>query len=149
MIDSFKGKYRFLSNFYPAPVEIDGKVYATNEHFFQAMKAVDDEAHEWVRTAPTAGAAKLRGRSIAIRPDWEAVKLDVMWAGLWQKFAGHEDLGRLLLETGDQELVEGNTWGDRFFGVCGGVGENHLGKMLMEIRSHLRDISFQAVFAGD
>ena len=46
-----------------------------------------------------------------------------------QKFLQHPHLIEMLLQTGDEELVEGNKWGDRFWGVCKGKGENHLGKI--------------------
>lgn len=82
--------------------------------------------------------AKRLGGRIPIRHDWEQVKLDVMEAILRDKFTRHHDLQAWLLDTGNRELVEGNTWGDRFWGVCGGVGENHLGRLLMKIRAELR-----------
>jgi predicted NAD-dependent protein-ADP-ribosyltransferase YbiA (DUF1768 family) len=40
----------------------------------------------------------------------------------------------MLIDTGNEELCEFNTWGDTFYGVCNGVGKNILGKLLMEIR---------------
>ena len=57
-----------------------------------------------------------------------------MYSLVWEKFSTHEHLRNLLLETGDQELIEGNTWGDTYWGTCNGVGENHFGKFLMNIR---------------
>jgi hypothetical protein len=47
-------------------------------------------------------------------------------------------LKQLLLATGDKELIEGNTWGDTFWGVCNGIGQNHLGKILMAKRTELK-----------
>lgn len=82
--------------------------------------------------------AKRLGGRIPIRHDWEQVKLDVMETILRDKFTRHADLQAWLLDTGDRELVEGNTWNDRFWGVCGGIGENHLGRLLMKIRAELR-----------
>lgn len=66
------------------------------------------------------------------------MKLDVMEACVRDKFTRNADLRRRLLETGDAELVEGNTWGDRFWGVCDGEGENHLGRVLIKVRGELR-----------
>jgi N-glycosidase YbiA len=79
----------------------------------------------------------MRGKRVALRSDWEVVKVGIMEQCLRSKFAGSE-LRSLLLSTGDAELVEGNTWNDRFWGVCRGKGQNHLGKLLMRIRSELR-----------
>ncbi len=73
-----------------------------------------------------------------LRAEWESMKLDVMEACVRDKFTRNADLRRRLLETGDAELVEGNTWGDRFWGVCDGEGENHLGRVLIKVRGELR-----------
>lgn len=137
MIDSFRGPYRFLSNFYPATIELHDIEYPTVEHAYQAAKGIDGKAREYVRQAPTPGEAKRRGRDILKRGDWDEIKLGVMENLLRQKFAS-EPLRSMLLATGNQELVEGNNWGDRFWGRCGGEGENHLGELLMKIRSDLR-----------
>jgi hypothetical protein len=96
---------------------------------------LDPAERDHIRRAGKPGEAKRRGRRATIRPDWEEVKLDVMEDLLRQKFVG---LARALVMTGDEELVEGNTWGDRFWGVCQGAGENHLGRLLMKIRSELK-----------
>ena len=56
---------------------------------------------------------------------------------LRQKFTD-SDLKEKLLATGDAELIEGNHWGDVIWGVCNGIGENNLGKLLMNIRNDLK-----------
>ena len=88
--------------------------------------------------AETPGLAKKLGRKATIRPDWEKIKLPIMEYLLRQKF-GDKTLKALLIGTGDAELVEGNMWGDTYWGVCKGKGENHLGKLLMKIREELND----------
>lgn len=136
-IDSFHGEYRWLSNFYPAPVELDREVYPTLEHAFQAAKTRDREERREIRSATSPGQAKRRGQKVQLRPDWESVKVEVMRGLLRKKFAVPE-LARLLLATGDRKLIEGNTWNDCFWGVCGGVGKNWLGRLLMDLRAELR-----------
>ena len=138
MIDKFQGKTRWLSNFEECNITIDGKLYQTTEHAFQAMKTLDHEEHEKVRLASTPGKAKRLGRKVTLRPDWEKIKDDVMYRVNKVKFESNPELKEKLLATGDQELVEGNTWGDRYWGVCGGRGRNQLGKILMKIRDELR-----------
>ena len=137
MIDSFRGEYRFLSNFYPAAVELYGETYPTVEHAYQAAKTNDPAARERIRWAQRPGDAKRLGQSVQIRSDWESVKVDVMRGLLVKKFSDRR-LADMLLKTGDEELVEGNYWGDRFWGVCGGDGDNWLGRLLMEVRRELR-----------
>ena len=138
MINSFRGKYYFLSNFYPSEILINGKKYPTVEHAFQAMKATNSKDMLWIASASTPKEAKKRGRSVAYRKDWEEVKLAIMEKLVYLKFIGNQNLLDLLVETGDEELIEGNWWGDTFWGVCNEVGENHLGKILMKIRDHLK-----------
>jgi hypothetical protein len=92
-----------------------------------------------VREAKTPGKAKRFGKMLTIRPDWKNIRLSVMLNLVRQKFSDPE-LGRKVLETGDALLVEGNDWGDRFWGVDlkSFEGENHLGKILMKVREELR-----------
>ena len=134
-ICAFNGSYRFLSNFWPAVVMLDGTDYPSVENAYVAAKTRDLAAREFIRNC-TPGAAKKFGRTIKLRDDWDDVKLAIMADLVWLKFQ-HADLRELLLDTGSQELIEGNTWGDTFWGVCNGVGENHLGKILMNVRQRL------------
>ena len=135
-IDKFKDEYRFLSNFYPCPFIKEGILYKTAEHYYQANKAAHYEDIMLIVKAPTPGDAKRLGRSIETKSDWDNIKLDVMKKALEMKFIDTE-LSYRLLKTGDAILEEGNNWGDTFWGVCNGVGENHLGKLLMELREVL------------
>lgn len=135
MIDRFDGtKYRFLSNFFMAPVAYEGILYPSTEHAFQAAKSLDPKVRQRIANLPTPGQAKRAGRQVSIRPDWEQVKYDVMSEIVLEKFLTHSDLRQKLIDTGDEELVEGNTWGDQYWGVCNGVGLNNLGKILMQVR---------------
>lgn len=136
-IDSFSGRYRFLSNFFPCEIFYCGKSYPTVEHAFQAAKTLDESAREHIRLQSTPGRAKQLGRMCVLRTDWESVKKDVMLNLLRFKF-GRPDLRALLKSTGDFYLVEGNNWGDYFWGVCNGSGENWLGKLLMQVRDEIR-----------
>lgn len=131
-ITSFSGEYAFLSNFWK---EWDGK---TVEHFFQACKTDDDEEQYFIIGAATPGEAKRLGRKATLRPDWEEIKDNDMYVLVKDKF-GNPELKAKLLATGDAELVEGNTWGDTYWGVCRGVGQNKLGQILMRVREELRD----------
>ena len=139
MIQRFRGKYAFLSNFYPAVIQWGPHSYPTVEHAYQARKTLSKAERELIRQASTPGAAKRLGRRVTLRSDWDSIKILVMKTFLAVKFADAE-LARMLLETGDELLVEGNTWGDRFWGVDEqGVGENNLGRLLMELRQKLRE----------
>lgn len=132
VIDSFTGEFRFLSNFWPAVVYLDDACYPTVENAYQAAKTRNLELRKPFQTCSPV-VAKQRGRKLLFRSDWEQVKLRTMKDLLFQKFS-HPDLAELLSRTGCQELIEGNHWNDTFWGVCNGVGENHLGKLLMEVR---------------
>lgn len=134
-IREFRGEHSFLSNFRFG-------VLLSAEHIFQAMKGRDWEDQLYVLAAPTPGEAKLRGRSIEKRSDWEEIKEDVMWCVLQIKFAPGSGLAQRLLATGDAELTEGNWWGDDFWGFDFKTdsGANILGKLLMAWRDELKEI---------
>lgn len=135
MINSFTGKYRFLSNFYGAPVEINDWLFMTSEHAYQAAKSLDPIVWRSVqKDCLTPGQAKRYGSKINLRPDWNQVKLGIMTEIVEVKFEQNPHLMMQLIDTEDQELIEGNVWGDTYWGVCNGKGENHLGKILMQIR---------------
>jgi ribA/ribD-fused uncharacterized protein len=135
-IDSFSGQYRFLSNFWPSPVMLDGEIYPTVEHAFQAAKTRDPGMRNVIRMASSPGLAKRLGRSVRLRDDWETIKVPIMSDLVWLKFQDRI-LRQALIGTNPAQLIEGNSWNDTFWGVCNGVGQNHLGRILMNIREHL------------
>jgi ribA/ribD-fused uncharacterized protein len=129
--------YGWLSNFYASPFEVEGKTYATVEHYFQAAKASNDFDHERIRNAEDPHTAKRLGRKVIIRKDWEEIKEDVMLFALSQKFMQHPKLAEWLLETGDAVLHE-NSPTDPDWGWLKGAGKDLLGKLLMQVRATLR-----------
>jgi ribA/ribD-fused uncharacterized protein len=140
----FDGEYAFLSNFHPSPVVIRSDRQslkriecATVEHGFQACKTHDPVQRRRIATAPTPGEAKRRGRRVSLRSDWDEIRDSVMRALLAQKFRTDSALGQRLLATDGAEIIEGNTWGDRYWGTTDGTGENRLGKLLMVRRAEL------------
>lgn len=159
MIDSFKGRWSFLSNFYPCEITYKGIKYPSNEHYYVAMKVkndqiikgvyyTSDDVRIMISKISTAGQVKRFGRNLKLRSDWDLVKLDVMEFGLREKFK-NEDLKKMLLSTGKEELIEGNYWHDNFFGSCtcpkcGNKGENNLGKLLMKIRNEMLNINIES-----
>ena len=135
-IDRFEGPCFFLSNFHASSVVWEGDIYPTVEHAFQAAKTQDPVERRRVRLASTPAEAKRLGRRVCLRADWESAKLGVMEALLRQKFFDPE-LAEALRATAPHDLVEGNTWNDRFWGVCRDKGQNHLGRLLMKVRAEL------------
>lgn len=136
MIELFRGQYFFLSNFFEVPVIYDDIIYGSAEAAYQAQKTLDISEREAIaKLSPLK--AKKKGEHIALRPDWEDVKLNIMYKICKAKFTQNEELRQLLISTRGEELIEGNDWGDTFWGVSGGSGENHLGKILMRIRDDL------------
>lgn len=138
-INSFSGPHHFLSNFYGADVWLDGMCYPSTEHAYQASKTFDIRWRRTIQLAATPNDAKRLGRKAPLREEWEEVKLTIMYRLVRQKFRQHHTLSEWLLQTGDTELIEGNWWGDTYWGVCRGVGENNLGKTLMRVRSELQE----------
>ena len=136
-IRGFRGRFRWLSNFWTSEVTLDGMNFSSVEHAYQAAKTLDHDHRRTIAGLAKPGQAKRFARKLRLRDDWNAVKLAVMENLLRQKFV-HAHLRQKLLDTGDAYLEEKNSWHDHFWGVCNGVGENHLGKLLMKIRGELR-----------
>jgi ribA/ribD-fused uncharacterized protein len=140
-IDRFEGEWAFLSNYWPCAVVVDGVSFPSVEHAYQAMKSLDPGARAQIRQAADPDAAKKLGRQTRVRPDWDDIKVAVMTRLVRTKFRDDSELADRLRSTGERDLVEGNHWGDRFWGVCEGAGENHLGRILMRVRDELRSES--------
>lgn len=138
MITAFNGQYRFLSNFYPSEVTLDGNTYRTVEHAYQASKTLNPKQREKIANAPTPGKAKYLGRSVQMRNDFNNLKIKIMSDLIAQKFRPGTQLAEKLKATGNTKLVEYNHWGDTFWGICHGQGENHLGKILTQTRTELQ-----------
>lgn len=137
MIDKFDGEFSFLSNFFECPVTFDSLTFRNSEAAYQAQKTLDVKDRMEFTTL-TGGKAKRKGQKIQLRLDWDKVKFDIMYKICSAKFNQNPELAQRLLETGEEELVEGNTWNDRTWGICNGQGMNMLGKILMRIRSELQ-----------
>ena len=137
MIEDFRYRYRFLSNFAYAEVTLDGVQYATVEHAYQAAKCSDPVYRQRIQDAKTPGDAKRIGNTAYLRKDWQKVKIAIMYDLVRQKFK-QPTLQKALLDTESEELIEDNPWGDTFWGVCKGAGENHLGKILMAVREEIK-----------
>ena len=137
-INSFKGEYYYLSNFYhPCLTWHDDLLYLNSEAAYQAAKTLDKTTRAKFQGLTPWNAKKL-GRQIKMREDWDQVKLQIMWEVIWSKFMFHPYLKFRLAQTGEEELTELNNWGDSYWGVCDGQGENHLGRLLMELRKILQ-----------
>lgn len=137
-IGPFVGEYRWLSNFakLDEPIIVKGYPFWTTENFYQAMKCAKEDDFSFFSTY-TPAEAKKQGRIVEIDEDWEYNKIDVMTIAQIEKFK-QPRFRALLMNTGDAEIVEFNNWGDNFWGMTApGVGQNHLGKIIMEVRRSL------------
>ena len=142
IIDNFRGEYAFLSNFAPCIIKIEkcGLTFTSAEAAFQAAKCSEfADKIRFEKLSPNE--AKKLGRKVTMRPDWDEpinFRLTMMEKILRIKFSDkNPKLKQKLIDTGDALLIEKNTWGDTFWGVCNGIGQNHLGKILMKIREDL------------
>lgn len=130
-------EYGWMSNFWRAGQIVDGIEYPTNEHFYQSQKAIWPTDAEEIRRAARPWTAMRMGRLLKmIRPNWERVKVEVMFKGLRAKFGQNLDLKEKLLATGDAVIHE-NSPSDLFWGK---KGQDMLGKLLMRVREELRGV---------
>jgi ribA/ribD-fused uncharacterized protein len=142
-IKGFSGKWRFLSNFHIAPVLWNGVIYSSSEAAYQASKFLQPEIKDLfqnlspLESKRKAAALKKKG---FLREDWQEVSLSIMEEIVFIKFSSNLELREALLKTGERYIEETNTWRDTFWGVCDGVGQNNLGKILMKVRQQLKEI---------
>lgn len=142
-IDEFRNEHSFLSNFAEINIVINDKLWKTSEHMYMARKTNDPVLQEEIRLCETPAQAKKLGRSIKLREDWEYVKDIMMFICVGYKFTFNEEMGNKLLLTGNAKLIEGNHWHDNYWGDCNCdqcfniVGQNRLGKILMQVREEL------------
>lgn len=136
-ITGFSGEYRFLSNFYETSITYEGISYPSVENAYQAAKTINQEERlQFVNISSKE--AKSLGKKVTLREDWDSVKLQVMWNLIYEKFTRNRKLYTALVSTGEAHIEETNWWGDKFWGVCRGEGENHLGKLLMKLRDKIK-----------
>jgi ribA/ribD-fused uncharacterized protein len=135
----FKDEYEFLSNFYYSPFTYKDKKYSTVEHAYQSFKTLDERQRNRIWLAESPNRAKRLGRQVDVREDWEDIKLGLMLDLVRAKFQQNPKLAQRLIGTGNANLVEGNNWGDTYWGACQGWGENHLGKILMQVRDEMQE----------
>ena len=136
-IDKFHKEYDFLSNFYEHPIVADHFKYQTLEHAFQAAKTEHVKEKIAIAAAKTPGKAKRLGKKVTLIPHWDDKKIGIMRELVRKKFE-HKKLRQLLLQTDDRPLIESNNWGDTFWGICKGRGQNNLGKILEEVRKEIQ-----------
>ena len=137
MIGEFRGETRWLSNFAKVLIYYNGVAYESTEGAYQAQKTMDEEVRRQMSIMSPAGCKSL-GMALKLRPDWDDVKLKIMEDVNRIKFS-QEPFKSKLLATGNEHLVEGNDWGDKYWGVVNGQGENRLGSIIMKIREELRN----------
>jgi len=139
VISQFKDEFHFLSNMYLVDIHYKGIDFNSVEQAYQYQKTTSDR--EGLKVLRCSDPKKVKGIAKGfkfIREDWNDVRLNIMYNLLWIKF-NNPQLREALLLTDGYELVEGNGWGDEFWGVCDGVGENYLGKLLMKVRDKLKN----------
>jgi ribA/ribD-fused uncharacterized protein len=150
VIDEFRGRWFFLSNFSECKIEFQGIAYPTVEHYYVAMKSNSDQMingkyytsadfREMIAKIKEPAIVKKIGQQIKVRKDWSEKKLEFMNFAIREKFKD-ENLAEKLKSTGNSLLVENNLWKDTFWGVFNGKGENHLGKILMKVRDEINGI---------
>ena len=144
------GQYNWLSNMAEYPIQIEDKKYPTVEHYYQAMKAREfqPELEEKIRTTPSTKAVKALGDKVSnfVKEVWDTKQLEIMKRGVKAKFIQHPELLKQLQETGDKQIGNADAR-DSYWSIGTSQntekskdsskwkGHNHLGKILMELRS--------------
>lgn len=139
-IKEFQGEYRWLSNFSPCVIVLDGVEYKSVEHAYMSARSDTPGWKEFCKNTESPFTVKNQAKKVSDVEGWSNKKLSVMLECLVQKY-NQEPYKTKLIETGDMDIQEGNAWKDVFWGVDlkTGKGKNHLGIMIMNIRRDLQD----------
>lgn len=146
VIDEFTGVNKFLSNFYEGELVWRDTTYPSAEHAFQAAKTLDTDERAKIIAAESPLAAKRLGRACTLKRNWEYIKLGTMKSIIVAKFQPKTKITGKLLNTGNMFLMEGNDWGDDYWGAIWNetheqwIGWNYLGFILMARRAELAAI---------
>ena len=148
-VTEFRGTFYYLSNMYPCKIKLGNVTYECAEAAFQAAK-LEDKSQRKMFAGLNGYEARKLGRQVKLRPYWNNVKVRIMNWVIAEKFAQNPTLKLKLLETRGMQLIEGNTWGDTFWGVCNGNGQNQLGKLLMQYRDwqYEKTVDNVSIFIG-
>lgn len=138
IIKEFQGEYRWLSNFATVDILHDEILYPSVEHAWVASKNTDVNWKRKCAASIHPSLVKKMGDDVDLREDWDEVKETIMKELLILKF-NQEPFRTKLIETGNDYIMEGNWWGDKFWGYClqKNEGRNLLGGMIMGIRLEL------------
>jgi hypothetical protein len=139
MIKEFQKEYRWLSNFMPVNIILDEEEYSSVEHAYQSAKSDDQDWKQFCILESNPAEVRRQSRNVVLKKDWNIIKDEIMLQLLKQKFS-QEPYKHLLLDTKNEQIQEGNYWGDTYWGVDlkTGEGENRLGKMIMKIRQEIK-----------
>lgn len=120
---------------------LQDKDWPSVEHYYQAMKFLDEDDQEKIRRAKHPRQARKWGRSRfrKLRKDWPKVKVVYMTRAVYTKCKTYPEIAEKLLATGDTRLVENSQY-DYFWG-CGRDrrARNQYGKVLMAVRAKLAE----------
>lgn len=141
MIKEFQGEYRWLSNFSPVSIILDGNEYPSVEHAYMSAKSDDNSWKLFCSNKNNKpGDVKRMSKNIRLIGDWNNIKLNIMRDCIEQKFE-QEPYRTKLLKTGNEYIQEGNMWNDKYWGFClkTNKGENNLGKLIMVMHDKLKE----------
>jgi ribA/ribD-fused uncharacterized protein len=136
--EGFFGELRYLSNFHLCSITYEGITYPSSEHLYMAFKTTDNTIRQSIANISESKEVKKFGRTIDLRPNWDNIRVKMMYIAVSEKFKQNKNLADKLIDTGDLELVEHNWWRDKFWGKHFDEGENNLGKILMRVRKELK-----------
>ena len=131
-------RFHDLSPFSAHEIEVDGVIYKTAEHAYQALRAVPEARFEIMNARSPMDAwragqlCKVAGKLL---PNFD--KLTLMEIIFRAKLAQHTDIAKVLKMSGERELLKVYDV-DYYWGTgADGLGENQMGKLWMKLRAEL------------
>ncbi|GLW31755.1 NADAR family protein [Actinoplanes regularis] len=125
---------RGLSNYFPAPIVVDGQIYPTVAHAYWALSTDDVQWRDRIAAEPNPYQVSDLAAEAPRRPEWPKLRLAVMHRLLHIKYEQHTELARSLLATGDAPMICAEHGVSDYWGEGGG---NWIGRLLEVVRSEL------------
>ena len=148
-------EYKEFSNLHEAPIQIEGITFPTVEHYFQWAKAKQfGDAGAQAKILKTASPKTVKSLGKKVTPfdagQWDERKDQVMRTAVKAKLMQHPEILKKLRDTGDRLIGEADPR-DKYWGIGTSAdtsfakqperwkGHNKLGKILMELRTELKE----------
>lgn len=143
-----KDPYGYMNNYKKSPMYVYGRWWKNVEACYQAQKTLNLAEYNKIWSAKHPNDARELGQLVTMRPNWDNLKVPIMYECVLNKFIQNRDFREKLFSTGEEDIAEDSPI-DSFWGLGpNGDGLNNLGKILVRVRKTLKTNEYYDLFQG-